>query len=136
MRRAASQLAEHADRLQFDVASLREFAPPADSYNLVCAQWVLGHLTDTDVVALLTRCRAALRADGAVFVKDNTAAPSDCDQGGGRYMLDEENAAVIRSQRHLKALCKLAGLKLIRYETQQGFPEDLHPVRMYWLVAA
>ena len=59
---------------------------------------MLGHLTDTDVVGLLARCRAALRPDGVVVVKDNTASASECDQCGGKYLLDEENAAVIRSQ--------------------------------------
>ena len=78
-----SQLSEHSSRLQFDQVSLREFAPPPESYDVVWAQWVLGHLTDTDVVALLSRCRAALRPSGAVAVKDNTAAPSECDQVRG-----------------------------------------------------
>ena len=166
----ARQLAEHSSRIECERASLREFAPPPNSYNLVWAQWVLGHLTDTDVVGLLSRCRAALRPGGAVGVKDNTAEKRDCDQGGGRYLLDEENAAVIRSHKHMQTLYKLAGLKLAHWTLQTGyaprlrtaphappgirpvaarlsswltavharpfrsFPEDLHPVRMYWLV--
>ena len=122
-------------RLEFSPASLREFAPPPNSYNLVWAQWVLGHLTDTDVVGLLARCCAALRPGGAVVVKDNIAAKADCNQGTGRrYLLDEENAAVIRSEAHLKNLFKLANLKVVQAETQSGFPADLHPVRMYWLL--
>lgn len=130
---ARTQLAAHGARVEYEQASLREFAPTADSYNLVWAQWVLGHLTDTDVVGLLSRCRAALRPDGIVVVKDNTAAPSDCDQGGGRYLLDIENAAVIRTHAHFRSIFKLAGLRLVRSEVQQNFPEDLHPVRMYFL---
>ena len=50
-------------------------------------------------------------------------------QGGGRYLIDAENAAVIRSHAHLQRLFKLAGLALVRTATQSGFPEDLHPVR-------
>jgi protein N-terminal methyltransferase len=130
---AQRKLAAHEARLTFTQASLREFKPPPGTYNLVWAQWVLGHLTDTDVVGLLSRCREALRPNGAVGVKDNTAAAADCDQCGGKYLLDEENAAVIRSHTHLKSLFQLAGLQLVRTETQTGFPEDLHPVRMYWL---
>ena len=53
-----------------------------------------------------------------------------------RYLLDEENAGVIRSHSHLKALCKLAGLSIVRSSVQENFPADLHTVRMYWLVAA
>lgn len=84
------------------------------------AQWVLGHLTDSDVVGLLARCRAGLRQGGALVVKDNTASAADCDQCGGHYLLDEENAAVIRSHAHLKSLFKLAGLKLAQNATQTG----------------
>ena len=131
---AEKKLAAHAGRFELTQASLREFAPPPHSYDLVWAQWVLGHLTDTDVVRLLSRCRAALRPNGAVAVKDNTAVPSDCDQMGNRYLLDVENAAVIRTHAHMLTLYKLAGLKLARSEVQQNFPEDLHPVRMYWLL--
>jgi protein N-terminal methyltransferase len=115
---------------------LREFAPPPGSYDLVWAQWVLGHLTDNDVVSLLGRCRASLRPNGAVVVKDNVALPSDCDQLGGKYLLDLDNAAVIRTHAHLRSLFKLAGLKMVRSELQGNFPEDLHPVRHYWLVPA
>ena len=131
--KAEKDLSAHAARIELTQASLREFAPPPNSYDLVWAQWVLGHLTDTDVVGLLSRCRAALRPGGAVGVKDNTALPSECDQCGNRYLLDTENAAVIRTHNHMRHLYKLAGLKLVRSDVQTGFPEDLHPVRMYWL---
>ena len=109
---ARSKLAADAARCEFVQASLRDFSPPVGSYDIVWAQWVLGHLTDRDVASLLTCCRAALRPGGAVIVKDNTAPPKDCDQGGGRYLLDEENAAVIRTYTHIRALAKIAGLKL------------------------
>jgi len=132
--KAKAKLSTNAARVELTQASLREFAPPPDSYNLVWAQWVLGHLTDTDVVGLLSRCRASLRPGGAVGVKDNTASPGECDQCGKRYLLDTENAAVIRTHNHMRHLFKLAGLKLVRSDVQTGFPEDLHPVRMYWLV--
>jgi protein N-terminal methyltransferase len=133
LREARTKLSESAARIEFEQASLREFAPPPGSYNLVWAQWVLGHLTDTDVVGLLARCRTALRAGGVVVVKDNTALPSECDQGEGSYLLDTENAAVIRTHAHFRALFKLAGLRLVRSDVQQNFPADLHPVRMYLL---
>ena len=133
---AKEKLSANATRIELEQAWLREFAPPPNSYNLVWAQWVLGHLTDTDVVGLLHRCRLALRPDGVVAVKDNTAMPKECDQCGNRYLLDTENAAVIRTHNHMRHLYKLAGLKLVRSEVQTGFPEDLHPVRMYWLVPA
>lgn len=120
--------------MELSQASLREFAPPPNSYDLVWAQWVLGHLTDTDFVGLLSRCRLALRPNGVVVVKDNTAMPSECDQCGNRYLLDLENAAVIRTHAHMRHLYKLAGLRMVNSKVQENFPEDLHPVRMYWLL--
>jgi len=130
---AATKLAAHAARIECSQASLREFAPPAGSYNLVWAQWVLGHLTDTDVVALLGRCRAALRPGGALYIKDNTAPAKSC-EFEGKYLLDEENAGVIRTHNHLWALARVAGFKLSKTALQQNFPENLYPVRMYCFV--
>jgi len=132
---AEAKLRPYADRIQLEQASLRVFAPQPAAYDLVWAQWVLGHLTDTDVVGLLARCRSGLRPSGAVVVKDNTAPPNDCDIDG-KYLLDTENAAVIRTHAHLRSLFKLAGLKMARSAVQENFPEDLHAVRMYWLVPA
>uniref|UniRef100_A0A7S2FMT8 Alpha N-terminal protein methyltransferase 1 n=1 Tax=Haptolina brevifila TaxID=156173 RepID=A0A7S2FMT8_9EUKA len=132
---AKENLRSHAERIKFERASLRDFTAAPAAYDLVWAQWVLGHLTDTDVVGLLARSREGLRPGGAIVVKDNTALPSDCDVGG-TYLLDQENAAVIRSHAHLRSLFKLAGLKMAKTAVQDNFPEDLHPVRMYWLVPA
>ena len=132
---AEDNLRENLERIKLERASLRDFTPEPAAYDLVWAQWVLGHLTDTDVVGLLARSRVGLRPGGAVVVKDNTALPSDCDVGGC-YLLDKENAAVIRSHAHLRSLFKLAGLKMAKTAVQDNFPEDLHPVRMYWLVPA
>ena len=134
LKQAHEQLsASYSSRIKLTQASLREFSPAANSYNVVWAQWVLGHLTDMDLVQLLARCTAALRGGGAVCVKDNTCKPSECDQGKGRYLIDEENAGVIRTHAHLRTLFKLAGLKIVKSRVQDNFPEDLHTVRMYWL---
>lgn len=130
---AQRNLAHFGRRVEFTQASLRAFAPPADAYDLVWAQWILGHLTDRDVVALLERCRAALRPGGAVVVKDNNSAPADSAGTGGRYVLDEENHAVIRSYRHMRSLFAAAGLKVERVQRQEGFPEELYAVRMFLL---
>ena len=130
---AAVKLSEHAARIECSQTSLRDFAPPAGSYNLVWCQWVLGHLTDRDVVALLHRCRSALRPGGALFVKDNAAPSKQCPYDG-KYMLDEENAGVIRTHNHLWALARAAGFKLSKTALQTNFPEGLYPVRMYCFV--
>lgn len=128
-------LQTHAGRLEFTQVSLREFAPPPGAYDLVWAQWVLGHLTDHDVVQLLTRCTAALRPGGAVCVKDNTCTPSHCERGR-KYHIDRQNAGVVRTHVHLRSLFRMAGLKLVRASGRCDFPDDIWDVRMYWLVPA
>ena len=102
---------------------------------MVWIQWILGHLTDTDVLGLLCRSRAGLRAGGTIVVKENNAVPSACEQRG-LCTLDEDNANVIRSHAHHLALFKRAGLKVQRFQLQTGFPAELHAVRMYLLVPA
>ena len=130
---AATKLVAHANRIECSQTSLREFAPPVGSYDAVWAQWVLGHLVDTDVVALLRRCRGALRRGGALYVKDNTCPASQCDWDS-KYLLDEENAGVIRTHAHLWALARQAGFKLGKTALQQNFPTNLYPVRMYHFI--
>ena len=128
--------ASHAPgRCEFVAASLREYEPAAGSVDVAWVQWILGHLTDNDVLRLLQRCRTALRPGGAVIVKENNAVPSACEQRG-IYTLDEPNANVIRSHGHHLTLFKLAGLKVVRFKVQEGFPDELHAVRMYLLVPA
>ena len=129
---------EHVgDRARLIVASLRDFTPTR-KYDLVWIQWVLGHLTDADVVLLLQRCRAALAHGGCLVVKDNNAVPSECraSKGRGKYKLDEANGAVVRTHNHLRTLFRRAGLRCDRFELQRGFPAELYAVRSYLLVAA
>ena len=113
------------NRVRFIKESLRTFEPECVSYDVIWLQWVLGHLTDRDVLALLIRCRHGLRAGGVVVVKDNNALPKECIAGRGRYALDEDNAAVIRSYAHMRSLFRQAGLKLEHVERQTDFPEEL-----------
>ena len=139
LERARERLAPFgARRVNFILASLRDFAPDSRTYDLVWMQWVLGHLTDPDVVLLLQRCRAALAHGGCLVVKDNNAVPSECRaaQGRGKYKLDAANGAVIRTHNHLRALFRRAGLRCDRFELQRGFPAELYAVRSYHLVDA
>eukprot|EP00966_Prymnesium_polylepis_P149993 3465046-Prymnesium_polylepis.1 len=136
LEQARKNLAQLTGRVGFEQESLRTFAPERAAYDVIWLQWVLGHLTDRDVLALLVRCRAGLRAGGVVVVKDNNAPPSMCGVSGGRFMLDEENAAVIRSYKHLLALFRRAGFKVQKMQRQADFPEELHTVRMFMLSRA
>ena len=75
----------------------------------------------------------AVRPGDALFVKDNAAPSKQCPYDG-KYMLDEENAGVIRTHNHLWALARAAGFKLSKTALQTNFPEGLYPVRMYCFV--
>mmetsp|Transcript_23766 Transcript_23766/g.76631 ORF Transcript_23766/g.76631 Transcript_23766/m.76631 type:complete len:206 (-) Transcript_23766:317-934(-) len=101
---ARTALCDDSSRLDFTLASLREFVPPAGTYDAIWAQWILGHLTDHSVVRLLAACHGAVRPGGLVVVKENTAPPKKCREGRGNYMLDAENAAVLRTHAHHMAL--------------------------------
>jgi hypothetical protein len=183
MRRAAAAPWPGA-RAEFSAASLRVFAPPAGAYDVVWLQWVLGHLTDRDALALLRRLGPALRRaqrgpraashtaahslclivgraplcprrvretpswprcwanfsllwldshrnawanlhllgrpdallaarpGGSVVVKDNNAAPRDCGEGRGNYLLDRANGGVSRTHAHLRRLFRQAGFRV------------------------
>ena len=45
-------------------------------YDAIWLQWVLGCLTDADLIGLLKRARAALTPSGVIVIKDNVLAPT------------------------------------------------------------
>lgn len=52
-------------------SGLQDFDVPVDTYDLIWCQWVLGHLTDHDLVQFLRRCSKGLRANGVIVIKEN-----------------------------------------------------------------
>ena len=64
-----------------------------------------------------------------VVVKENTAPPKKCREGRGNYMLDAENAAVLRTHAHHMALFRRAGYRVVKSTRQADFPSDIYPVR-------
>ncbi|KAK8091986.1 hypothetical protein PG997_002347 [Apiospora hydei] len=105
---------------------------PSRKYNLIWLQWCLGHLTDTQLVAFLRRCRDVLVSSSdsspapAIVVKENNAT-SDAD------LFDDLDSSVTRTDEKYHALFREAGLRLVRTELQNGLPKGLYPVRMYAL---
>ena len=91
-------------------------------------QWCLLYLTDADAVALLRRCTAALRAGGAVVVKENI-----CRSG---FVVDKDDNSLTRSNAYMLRLFDDAGVRLLYNVKQKGFPKQLYEVRMYVVVAA
>ena len=101
---------------------------PAKKYDLIWNQWCLGHLTDTQLVDHLKRCKDAVNQGGWIVVKENMSTNPQ-----GLDIFDEEDSSVTRTDASFRRVFEVSGLHIIRTELQAGFPKDLFPVRMYAL---
>ncbi|KAK4039795.1 alpha-N-methyltransferase NTM1 [Parachaetomium inaequale] len=99
-------------------------------YDLIWIQWCVGHLTDTQLVQFLERCKATLNPDGGVIVvKENNATV-------GQDEFDDVDSSVTRDDGTFRRIFADAGLRLVQAELQKGFQvpgASLLPVRMYAL---
>lgn len=109
------------------VSGLEDWVPEAQ-YDLIWNQWCLGHLTDTQLVAYLERCKKAVTIDGWIIIKENMSTSVD-----GEDIFDEEDSSVTRMDQKFRQLFKEADMRLIKTEVQRGFPKGLYPVRFYAL---
>ncbi|KAG9351129.1 hypothetical protein JZ751_025019, partial [Albula glossodonta] len=120
-----SYLGDDADRIEtYYCYSLQEFTPPLNKYDVIWMQWVACHLTDKDLMEFLTRCKASLKPNGVIIIKDNMAR-----QG---CRLDPIDSSIIRHLDIMKSIIVKAGLEILGVEKQEGFPEQIVPV---WMIA-
>ncbi|KAF9421333.1 hypothetical protein BGZ94_008859 [Podila epigama] len=94
-------------------------------FDVIWCQWVLGHLTEADLIAFFNRCKKGLKPGGMIFVKENNAKVD--------IVIDEEDSSMTRSDAVWKEMFEKSGLKLLREEVQKGFPSGLFAVKMYAL---
>jgi len=94
-------------------------------FDVIWCQWVLGHLTEEDLIAFFNRCKKGLKPGGLIFVKENNAKIG--------IVIDEEDSSMTRSDQVWKEMFQKSGLKLLRDEVQKGFPSGLFAVKMYAL---
>ncbi|KAJ3317969.1 hypothetical protein HDU76_000990 [Blyttiomyces sp. JEL0837] len=121
-----SFLADLPGRVQrFVPLGLQSFNPEEGRYDVIWCQWVLGHLTDDDLVAFFKRCKKGLKPNGAIGVKENLSS--------GATEVDKEDSSVTRPETLLKEIFQRAGLKIVREIVQQGFPKALYQVKMFML---
>jgi len=107
-------------------SSLQNFEP-SEQYDVVWCQWVLGHLTDNDLVEFLKRCGKALRKGGLIIVKENISVEGP--------IMDETDSSVTRPAKEFNKIFRLAGLKVIRQATQTNFPRQLFSVKFFALTS-
>ncbi|KAH8811168.1 alpha-N-methyltransferase NTM1 [Xylogone sp. PMI_703] len=108
---------------------LEEWAPEEEldrKYDLMWHQWCVGHLTDMQLTAYLSKCILALKEGGWIIVKENLTK-SDED------IFDETDSSVTRTDQKFRQIFENAGLSIKKMENQKGFPAGLYPVKTYVL---
>lgn len=105
---------------------LQEFIPNK-KYDVIWNQWVLGYLTDEDLVSYLIRCRDALTDNGVIVIKENVTS-------SGKIERDNTDSSVTRPFKHYIRIFKKCNLKRIKQCKQANFPNGIYPVYMFALV--
>ncbi|XP_043205102.1 N-terminal Xaa-Pro-Lys N-methyltransferase 1-like isoform X2 [Amphibalanus amphitrite] len=123
---ARTALADNPHVGEIYCAGLQEFTPQPDFYDVIWCQWVLGHLTDDDLVQFFTRCARGLRPNGVIIVKENLASGSEPEY-------DATDSSVTRPRALLEAIFERAGLSISSTRKQNGMPRGLYEVRMFVL---
>ena len=122
--KAKTYLAEDAKRVQnFFVKGLEAFEPAANNYDCIWMQWVLGYLSDDDLVAFFKRCKAALKPNGICVIKDNMAKKE--------REFDEVDSSFTRTRDTYVELINKAGMTIVAEDKQRKFPQELYEVRFF-----
>lgn len=119
--KAKSYLGEEGRRVRnYFCCGLQDFSPEPNTYDVIWIQWVIGHLTDNHLSDFLKRCRAGLRPNGIVVIKDNMA------QEG--VIMDDVDSSVCRDLDVVRKIIRRAGLHLLAEERQENFPDEIYHV--------
>ncbi|CAG9854628.1 unnamed protein product [Phyllotreta striolata] len=105
---------------------LQNFQPEEGKYDVIWIQWVLGHLTNKDLVNFLSSCRCGLKKNGVIIVKENITSSDSIEK-------DEQDSSVTRPLRHYHIIFQKAKLHCYRQVKQHNFPKGLFPVYMFVL---
>ena len=122
---AKNFLEKDADRVgEFFVRGLQDFTPKPGYYNVIWCQWVLGHLTDDDLVTFFQRCKQGVVAGGLVVIKENCGSAA-------QVVFDKGDSSYTRPKTELVRLIERSGLSIVQEEKQKGFPKDIYDVWMF-----
>jgi protein N-terminal methyltransferase len=112
---------------EFYCTGLQNWVPETEKYDVIWIQWVLGHLTDADLISLLKRCKRALKSNGVIVIKENAVSSK-------AFLVDNEDSSVTRAVSYFLSIFNEADLKVIGEPyKQERFPTELFPVYMYAL---
>ncbi|XP_069842006.1 N-terminal Xaa-Pro-Lys N-methyltransferase 1 [Dendropsophus ebraccatus] len=119
--KAKSYLGEDGKRVgNYYCCGLQDFVPEPNRYDVIWIQWVIGHLTDSHLVDFLKRCKAGLRPNGLIVIKDNMAHEG--------VIMDEVDSSICRDMDLVRRLIRQAGLAVLAQERQENFPEEIYHV--------
>ena len=121
-RRFIGESVSRVDR--FICSGLQDFKPETGRYDMIWCQWVLGHLTDSDLVDFFKRCRTGLTPEGVIIIKENVAPSETRD-------FDADDSSYTRPKELLVILILKSGLTIVTQQKQKGFPKGLYEVYMF-----
>ncbi|XP_042868161.1 N-terminal Xaa-Pro-Lys N-methyltransferase 1-like [Penaeus japonicus] len=109
---------------EFYCVGLQNFNPEPNTYDVIWCQWVLGHLTDTDLEDFFRRMAQGLKPNGVIVVKENVAS-------SGEVEFDEVDSSVTRPESEILDIVERAELKVLKNTKQPNFPKGLYEVKMF-----
>lgn len=105
---------------------LQDFQPEKGKYDVIWVQWVIGHLTDEDLVDFMKSCKSGLKKNGMIVVKENVTS-------SGEVEVDTEDSSVTRPMGLYQELFTKAGLDCYRMMKQHKMPKCIYNVYMFAL---
>ena len=127
IKEAKNNLSTFPNMGEFYNEGLQTFQPQPDTYDCAWIQWVLGYLTDTDLVLFLKRLKTSLTSTGLIFVKENIM------KKGRGFFFDREDNSLIRTEEQFLEIFKLSGFHMIFSQLETNLPEGLFPVKTFVL---
>ncbi|XP_050543784.1 N-terminal Xaa-Pro-Lys N-methyltransferase 1 [Daktulosphaira vitifoliae] len=113
--------------VNFYCASLQDFSPNNNiKYDVIWIQWVLGYITNEDLIKFLKKCCMLLNKNGVIVIKENISSSEEGD-------VDAIDSSVTRSIDSFCNIYQEANLKCITRKTQQNFPKGMYKVETFAL---
>ncbi|XP_022914219.2 N-terminal Xaa-Pro-Lys N-methyltransferase 1 [Onthophagus taurus] len=111
---------------EFNPCGLQNFSPEPNRYDIIWCQWVLGHLTEEDLIYFIQKCSESLRENGVIIIKENVTS-------SGAVEDDEKDSSVTRPFSMYMDIFKKANVNCFKKIKQTSFPKELYPVYMFAL---